>query len=325
MKRYAKRLLSFILALAMTATIIPSFALKSSAVSALTTGDIITYGSYPQTKVTDASLITALNACTLSADNTVTYSGTKYKRVYFTQYTPYYTTVTPDAANSYQDENGYYINTVYWFKYEPIQWRVLSNTNGELLVMAEKILDSKAYNQVQTNVTWETCSLRSWLNNDFYNSAFNSFERSRIKMSAVVNADNPQYGTEGGNNTSDKLILLSYADTINTAYGFSSSFSTYDTARQAQGTDFSKSNGLFVSREGLSLGNSHWWLRTPGVDSDYACGVYGYGIVDYYDYVNSTSIGIRPAFKISLTSDIFTSKAGSGCVIDYFKGFVYGI
>ncbi len=185
---------------------------------------------------------------------------------------------------------------------------------------------SRAYNQVYTNVTWETCTMRSWLNNDFYNTAFNSTEQARIKTSTVVNADNPWYGTDGGNNTSDKLFLPSYSEVMNPAYGFSSSYSTYDTARRAQGTDFSKSNGLWVSTNSSYLGNSGWWLRSPGGLPRTAGPVTSDGNVDYYyDFVSSATLGARPAFKINLTSDIFTSKSGTGCVVDYLNGFIYGL
>jgi len=258
MKTICKRSLSVLLALILSVLILPLGAFKSSASGAAaqsgySTGDLITFGSYPQTKVTSSSLISALNAQTLQGDSTVNYGGSRYKRVYFT-------TVT----NSYQATNGYNINTVYWFKFEPIQWRVLSDTNGELFVLAEKILASRAYNQVSTNVTWETCTMRSWLNNDFYNIAFNSTEQAKIKTSAVVNEDNPWYGTDGGNNTNDKVFLLSYSEVMNPAYGLSSIYNDYDTARRAQGTDFAKSNGLWVSTYSSYLGNSRWWLRAPG-------------------------------------------------------------
>lgn len=331
MKQISKRLLGALLAIIMVVSMAPVGALTASATNAstqstITTGSIITYGSYPQTKVTDSALITNLNAQTLQGDNTVTYGNSKYKRVYFTQYTPNYTTGTPDASHSYQDDNGYYINTVYWFKFEPLQWRVLSNTNGELFVMADKILDSKAYNQAQTNVTWENCTMRTWLNGDFYNTAFSSTERSKIKTSTVINANNPWYGTAGGNNTSDKLFLLSYAETMNPSYGFSSSTGS-DTARIAQGTDFSKSNGLYVYNSNPYLGNSYWWLRSPGGGPSSAGIVLDDGIVLSGDGSNVyyASLGARPAFKLNLTSDIFTSKVGSNCMINGLNNFIYGL
>lgn len=315
MKKLTKRVCGLFMAMVLVFGMAPVGALTASATNAATqstytTGSIINYGSYPQTRVTDSGLIAALNAQTLGANSTVSYGGSKYKRVYFTQYTPYYTTGTPNASNSYQDDNGYYINTIYWFKYEPIQWRVLSNVGGELFVMAEKILESRAYNQVLTNITWETCTMRSWLNGEFYNTAFNTTEQSKIKTSTVINENNPNYGTNGGNNTNDKLFLLSWSEVTNPAYGFSSSYSNNDTARRAQGSDFAKSNGLWVSMGSSYLGNSMWWLRTPGSNLIYACPVTNAGRVydDHYS-VSSTYVGVRPALKLHLTSDIFTSDS----------------
>ncbi len=311
MKKISKRLFGAMLAIIMVVSIAPAGVFNASATPAAqsdyVTGDIFTYGSYPQSKVTDAALITNLNAQTLQPDNTVTYGGSKYKRVFFTQYTPYYVGITGTEINSYQDDNGYFINTVYWFKFEPLQWRVLSNTNGELFVMAEKLLDSKAYNQAYTSVTWETCTLRTWLNNDFYSTAFSSAEQAAIETSAIVNEDNSLNDTDGGNNTSDKLFLLSSSEALSTAYGFDSNPNTSDTARKAQGTDFSKSSGLFVTADSPYSGNSNWCLRSPGWDQKYIriVNIDGY-FVDSMN-VHLTYGGIRPAFKINRTSIIPTS------------------
>ncbi|MEI6578320.1 MAG: DUF6273 domain-containing protein [Eubacteriales bacterium] len=307
MKKLTKRLLGAFLAVMMVVTMTPNGAFKTSAAvaaqSTYATGDIIEYGSYPQTKVTNLDLINTLEAQTLSAENTVVYAGAKYQRVFFT-------TVT----NSYQALNGYSTNTAYWFKFEPIQWRVLSNTAGELFVMAEKILDPKAYNQTAVNVTWETCTMRSWLNSDFYNTAFNSSEQAAIKTSTVVNEDYLT-GTDGGVNTSDKLFLLSYNEAITSAYGFSSDYNTQDTARRAQGTDYSKSIGLYSSTESLYAGNSLWWLRTPGDNQTHFCILTTNGIIDTHNYnINHTGLGARPAFKINqsyLTTITFDSTGGS--------------
>jgi len=269
------------------------------------TGDIIEYGSYPQSKVTDTSLITALNSCSLSAEQTVMYNGEKYRKVIFSQYTPYFTGAPATTTYSYQDDNGYYINTVYWFKFEPIRWRVLSNNNGELLVLAENIIESRAYNQIYTSITWETSTLRSWLNNDFYNSAFSVAEKSKIETSNIVNPDYPSTpAIEGGNDTTDKIFILSANEVWKSSYGFTSSGGT-DAARKAQGTEFSKSQGLYVdSTSGSSnIGNSKFWLRTPGVQSDYACYIGAGGEVYNGTRVYNASHGVRPAFRIKLSAE----------------------
>jgi len=277
--------------------------------------NIVTFGSYPQSEVTDAGLITTLNAQPLQADDTVNFDGSKYKRVYFTTET-----------NSYQADNGYHIYTVYWFKYEPIQWRVLSDTNGELFVVADKILLIGPYNQVNEYVTWETCSMRNWLNNDFYNETFNLVERVKIKTSTVINDNNPLAGTSGGNNTSDKLFLLSHTEMTNPVNGFNSAYETYDTARRAQGTDFSKSQGLWVASSGSYFGNSHWWLRTPGIHQGIACNVSYFGDINGYGpNVDYPFIGVRPAMKISRKSEILMAAEGTTCLIDYDKMIISGL
>lgn len=302
MKMLSKRLLCVCLGLIMLITIIPADLVRGAALavpasSEYATGDIITYGSYPQSKVTDSTLITALNSQTLSVENTVSYDDAMYKRVYFTS-----------TTNVFQADNGYNINTVYWFKFEPIQWRVLSNSNGVLFVMAEQILDAKAYNPDKINVTWETCVLRSWLNNDFYNNAFSETEKSQIDTSALVNEDNPWKGTEGGNITSDKMFLLSYADVMNTDYGFHSNYADNDTARQGKGTDFSKSSGLWAPSSSSYPDSSYWWLRSPGNLPTSAGLVGNTGYAALAIDVNSTERGVRPAFKINLNSpDILPS------------------
>jgi hypothetical protein len=154
--------------------------------------------------------------------------------------------------------------------------------------------------------------MRSWLNDDFYNIAFSSSEKSQLKTNNIVNPDNPWYGTSGGNNTDDKLFLLSYEDTVNTAYGFSRWYSTYDAKRQAQGTGFSKSNGLsvFVGSEKGFVGNSSWWLRSPGGILVYA-GIVGTGgkLNEYSSDVTYTAEGVRPAFKSNLSSEILVSSS----------------
>ncbi|MEI6580172.1 MAG: DUF6273 domain-containing protein, partial [Eubacteriales bacterium] len=130
---------------------------------------------------------------------------------------------------------------------------------------------------------------------------------------------------EGGNYTSDKLFLLSYPDTINTAYGFSSDYYTEDTARRAQGTDFSKSNGLYVFTDNSYYENGYWWLRSPGGGPNYAGFVNSEGYLSGSYNVDFTRIGARPAFKINLTSEICTSAEGSGCIVDYLNGQIYGL
>ncbi|MBP3696995.1 MAG: hypothetical protein J6J45_05560, partial [Clostridia bacterium] len=47
---------------------------------------------------------------------------------------------------------------------EPIEWLVLDKQDGKVLVISKYALDAKPYNDEYVDVTWETCTLRSWLN-----------------------------------------------------------------------------------------------------------------------------------------------------------------
>jgi hypothetical protein len=266
-------------------------------------GDIVEYGSYPQIKVTDSALISTIETLTLDANNNVTYNGTTYKRVYISQYPDFSQNPTTEKYN-FQNNNGYYINTVYWFKYVPIKWHILAKENGKALLFSEKILDCKEYHETSGNVTWETSNLRIWLNNDFYNVTFSSSDKTRILTSTIVNFDNPWDWADGGNNTQDKIFLLSYFDVINITYGFSLFRSFYDTARQAQGTDYAKSKGLYVSNKksynSTYKGNSYWWLRSNGDQFD--GGYVNYDGSFFFNTYTSyySSLGVRPAFWIKL-------------------------
>jgi hypothetical protein len=288
-------------------------------------GDIIEFGSYPQTKVTDTDLISALDALTPDADNNVIYGANKYKRVYFSQYTTRSGGSSTSPDNTYQDDNGYFTNTVYWFKYEPVRWRVLSNTAGELFVIAESILASRVYQEVMAEVTWEASDMRTWLNGAFYNSAFSPVEQAQILTSPVTNADNPWYGTDGGNDTTDKLFLLACGEAMNVSLGFDSDSGAQDPARMVQGTDYAKSEGLFVSTGGAFAGNSSWRLRTPAYMQENTCRATEEGLIYSSDYVPNSDVGVRPAFKMTIPPEPLTATAGSGCVIDRENSYIYGL
>ena len=126
---------------------------------------------------------------------------------------------------------------------EPIKWRVLSVNGDDAFLIADRNLDVQRYNDTGTPVTWETCTMRSWLNgygsssnvcetdytnDNFIDRAFTDSEQSAIRNTAVENKDNPKYGTDGGKDTIDKVFLLSYDEITNPDYGFSGDYRVYD-------------------------------------------------------------------------------------------------
>ena len=195
---------------------------------------------------------------------------------------------------------------------EPIKWRVLSVNGNDAFLLADKNLDDKLYNKEHTSVTWATCTLRTWLNDTFLNTAFTPAEQTAIKNTTVVNKDNPYYGTEGGENTIDKVYLLSIAEVCNTAYGFNGEFDTNSETREAKNTAYAKECGAWTSTSTEYEGNGWWWLRSPGTDRSINASYVddsGYGDYDGYS-VDTVIDAVRPALHLNLSSSNLWSYAG---------------
>ena len=194
---------------------------------------------------------------------------------------------------------------------EPIKWRVLSVNGNDAFLLADRNLDAGSYNEKFTDVTWATCTLRTWLNDTFLNTAFTPAEQTAIKNTTVVNKDNPYYGTEGGENTIDKVYLLSIAEVCNTAYGFNGEFDTNSETREAKNTAYAKECGAWTSTSTEYEGNGWWWLRSPGDNSRSASDVYsgGYGD-DTGGTVDIDGNAVRPALHLNLSSSTLWSYAG---------------
>ena len=158
---------------------------------------------------------------------------------------------------------------------EAIRWKVLAKKSGRLLLVSEYGLDAKPYNTKETSVTWETSTLRTWLNKDFYNAAFSSSEKSKIQTTSVANANNPKHETNGGNTTKDKVFLLSY-DEIGKYFVLAvDSEGSYNSELCCKPTEYAEAQGAYVAgnltKEYESyIGNGACWLRTPGYTQSYA-------------------------------------------------------
>ena len=170
------------------------------------------FGSYPQTEVTGGALTEAITGASYDANGDALVEGTKYRRI----------------SRSDTNNDNYFGDSEYcYFKWERIKWRVLQVNNSMMFVVADQGLDCKNYDEGDASVTWETCTLRNWLNNDFYGMAFDSREQGAVVPQTVVNEDNPTYGTEGGNNTQDKVFLLSIGEVTNPDYGFCEDYDAF--------------------------------------------------------------------------------------------------
>ena len=319
-------------------------------------GDKIWYGTYPQSRVAETpELQAAASAATWKSygyysNNTPNdymwfadffCDGVKYRAVNFTTYRKESTSLRieyPEDSiywyqRSYQYNNGYRPNTIYYFKYEPLEWRVLDPNTG--LIMCESIIDSQAYqntiyhsgneyyqaigSSVYAN-DYATSSIRKWLNKDFYNTAFTFEQKENILKTAL---DNSAYRKEYDSvSTNDKIFLLSYEEALNSSYGFAPDSNPLehhtDFAKRAIGTSYARCQGLWVARVGIVFGDTHyhsfWWLRSPGKNSGGACGVDCYGEVNTeYAFtddaawvhsgsygVNCTYYGVRPTCRLAV-------------------------
>ena len=177
---------------------------------------------------------------------------------------------------------------------DKIEWLVLEVKDGKALVISKKALDCKPYNNEYEDVTWETCTLRKWLNDDFINSAFSADEKAAIPTVTVSADENPEYSTYTypGNATEDKVFLLS----INEVNKYFES----DQARACEPTEYAVANGVYVNSDS---GNCWWWLRSPGDYQFGAASVSDDGDVDELGYyVNGSNCAVRPALWIDLNS-----------------------
>jgi len=171
---------------------------------------------------------------------------------------------------------------------EPIQWRVLAVENGKTLVISEKILDAQPYHTNRVNITWAKSAIRTWLNKNFYQSAFTAEERKRIADTNVVNSKNAAYGTAGGGNTKDKIFLFSLDE--------ARTYFTDNADRIAYVTTHAKQQGCNV----VSTGAGWWWLRSPGRSSNYAANVTYNGYVTGLGYYVTRELGgVRPALWLN--------------------------
>jgi len=200
---------------------------------------------------------------------------------------------------------------------EAIEWIVLKKTKNSVLLLSKYALDMLPYDKDEEYynspaITWETCSLRKWLNNDFIKSAFNKIEQSMIKTTNIKNFDNTVFKTAGGNDTKDEVFLLSQLEMIDTDLGFSEDYETYDVNRRCAFSWYKNRIDPTVYDEIATADGVHacdWWLRSPGAKFQ-ACSVHVRGDVHSagtacwyvgYNYIPYTS-GVRPAMWIKIKS-----------------------
>lgn len=289
MKNTLKKLISAFLCIVMLLSAIPLtdagiFDINAQA-AAYSVGDIIEFGTYPQTRITDTYLKARLAEQVPDENKKIYYLGNTYYK--------------PDSTT--------------YFLVEPIEWRVLSAKGGSLYVMAEKIIDAARYHETNTDITWKDCTLREYLNSDFYTLAFADKEKALIKTTTLANGSNPNYGTDGGAPTQDKVFLISLADILDNSYGFIDSSS-----RITSYTHYSQYQGLSVGGNAAGTKWCYYRIRTAGINSRHTCCVEMRGNYKYANFQSAyiehelpvtSVIGIRPAMNLNLDSSVLESSS----------------
>ncbi|MCR4784937.1 MAG: serine/threonine protein kinase [bacterium] len=201
--------------------------------------------------------------------------------------------LTPKVAEDYVNAR---VGDRFWFGHyrqgtngeiEPIAWRVLERDNDSLLVISDKGLDTKPYNEEWVDTTWSDCTLRRWLNEEFWEQAFNGRERSLIKRSKLSN--------DVGSNTDDCIFLLSIAEAAR--------LFADDDDRRCKPTAYATRIGALIDdfNGEKEQGNTWWWLRSRGIRVSNAAIVLSSGWIDNYgEEVETYHNSVRPALRLAI-------------------------
>lgn len=331
MKDYLKKFLSLsFCAIMLFSTLVVGNLAVSAEQNTYSVGDIVEFGSYPQSEVTminDSALWVKLDEAEKNWVSYGYYSGTgnvsgtgdvgtmkqgdwmkyaditledgsRYRAVTFEAYRPDGVSYNKESKFSYQDDNGYATTNIYYFKFEPLQWQILDPDIG--LVLCKNIIDAQPYSDTvykdykyygDSNHTYfvnnyAKSTIRTWLNDNFYDTAFSKTEQKNI---APITLDNSAYSKEytvyNSISTKDNIFLLSYNEAQQEKYGLNS-----DESRKATGTAYAEAQGFY---------NRGWRLRSAGSDSQMVCVVSQDGSISTNFIAFSSSLGIRPAMRLS--------------------------
>ena len=180
---------------------------------------------------------------------------------------------------------------------EDIEWLVLANDGKKALLISKYGLDCQQYNTKYTYITWVDCTLRTWLNNEFYQAAFSTAEQKQI-ITPNISDKETKYSTDPGKATQDKVFLLSIAE--------AEKYFNTDEARKCAPTAYAKAQGASTSnsfKTADGAASCRWWLRSPGNNQFSAAVVLTGGSLSYDgNYVDRDYVCVRPALWINLES-----------------------
>ncbi len=182
---------------------------------------------------------------------------------------------------------------------EPIEWLVLEVNDKEALLLSRYGLDCRQYHHEWTDITWENCDLREWLNHEFLNAAFSEEEQQRIRLSEVVNDDTPEHHASGGKNTRDHVFCLSVTE--------AERYFKNDRERRCRPIALAKAHGAHSGKDGYCW----WWLRSPGHYQRGASFVRTDGELYSTGGVHRDDYAVRPALRLICNLLIWESAAAA--------------
>lgn len=266
-------------------------------------GDYIYFGEWPQSIKAEGVTVTQ------TVDERGYYLGSDGAYYAKVEATP--------CASGYQFSTGAvikestgYAKQYYYFKVEPIRWRILTEDSMSALILCDSIIAAKPFDDYDGSYSMSNSfaesDIRAWLNDEFYNTAFSKLAQEIV---ITVYVDNSALGTGFTENsfacedTWDKVFLLSFANVINPEYGFYADADVFDAARMMCASDYARATGAWIFTDGDGYGNGKWWLRSPAdgystyvrdVTHDGTCST------DFFYDCNSKQHGIVPAIIIKL-------------------------
>lgn len=155
------------------------------------------------------------------------------------------------------------------------KWKILDEREDAYLLITESIIEQRNYHNKNSDVTWETCELRHYLNHEFYNT-FTDKEKNQIIETNNLNSDNPWYKSHGGNNTFDKIFILSLDEVVRMYFGDSGYLLDHPANNQRYW--FQRKDENNIKRRSRYMNSSWWWwIRTPGKHNRVAIYIHGDG------------------------------------------------
>ncbi|MCL1988204.1 MAG: protein phosphatase 2C domain-containing protein [Firmicutes bacterium] len=171
-------------------------------------------------------------------------------------------------------------------------WQVLDIQDNQILLLSQFILEKRAYHDAKTSITWENCTLRHYLNNDFYNSLI---DKDKIITKNLFNYDNQWSKISGGDKTTDNIFLLSLEEVVQ-YFGDSGKLKNRSFLLSKINDEFNEKR---ISKTASGVAES-WWLRSPGFEKRTAVSIMPNGKINVYGYYVSSNNGVRPALWLQL-------------------------